>query len=279
MNGVKLVEGDDYFALNGSTVVLSSAASLGDSIAVVSYYQFQATGHYTKAESDSRYLSAAATTPLTSFLRTPNYGISSTSDSLSTELTAAAVGQQGVGVKAYGRSMATFGGDLHLIADNRGVGGGHKFYSWNGTSLTNYGGFDSSGRFTSPNSPKFMAYGNNGQISYGNGAEFVLGQTQVNIGGHYNTSNGRFTAPIAGYYHFSYGAYVYQEVQLSFKRNGTDFSPSDTIGLCTVEVSKINGISIGIYLNANDNVSFGYRSGYSGSIYQSHSWFSGFLVG
>jgi hypothetical protein len=200
MNGIRLIESDDYFATNGSTVVLTAAANAGDSIVVVCYYQFQATGHWTKAESDARYLTAAGTTPLTSFLRTPNYGVSSTGDNLSAELTAAPIGQQGVGVKAYGRSMSTFGGDLHHIADTRGAGGSQKFYGWNGTSLSTFMNIDSSGRVTKPNQPRFFARSNYASNAGPSGV-YVFGTVDLNIGGGYNSSNGRFTAPIGGTYH------------------------------------------------------------------------------
>lgn len=202
INGVRIIESDDYFASNGSTVVLTSAANAGDSIVVVCYYQFQATGHWTKSESDARYLTAAATTPLTGFLRSPNYGISSTADNLATELTAAPVGQQGVGVKAYGRSMSTFGGDLHHIADIRGAGGSQRFYGWNGTSLTNYMNIDSSGRITASNQP-LVTLRQGSTISGALSTQKMTGFTSIlNVGGAWNNTTQRFTCPVSGTYQF-----------------------------------------------------------------------------
>lgn len=56
LNGVKLVLGDDYTASNGTTVVLVSGASVGDSVEVVAFIPRGLSDGYTKPEADSRYL-------------------------------------------------------------------------------------------------------------------------------------------------------------------------------------------------------------------------------
>ena len=69
---------------------------------------------------------------------------------------------------------------------------------------------DSSGRVTQPAKPAFMA-----RRTSQNAAGVVVFDTAViNQGGHYNTSNGRFTAPISGIYVFS--------VALLSDHDGTD---------------------------------------------------------
>lgn len=202
LNGVRLVESDDFFATNGSTVVLAAAASAGDHLAVICYYQFQATGSWTKAESDNRYMTASGGTPMTSYLRTPNYGISSTSDSLSASLEASAfAGEQGVGIKAFGRSVATSGGSILYTADNRGASGAHKFGFWNGTSFTTTMNIDSVGRMSVPNQICFNAFRTSAYQTTDQ-VPLVWNQTHINRGSGYNTSNGRFTAPITGAYYF-----------------------------------------------------------------------------
>jgi hypothetical protein len=279
LNGIRLVDADDYFAINGSTIVLSTGANLGDSLVVVCYYQFQATGHYTKSESDSRYLSASATTPLTSFLRTPNYGVSSTSDSLSAELTAAAVGQQGVGVKAYGRSMSTVGGDLHMIADSRGAGGGHKFYSWNGTTLTTVATIDSAGRMTRPQTPCFDVASS---VGAADGSVQTYNTTWLNIGGSF--SNNRFTAPVTGNYLFNAATIKNNSNasavgRLYLRKNGTTLYNSRHLRLSEGSSYGDGSCTWIVQLNANDYVDV-FMNGNAGSHASvEYTWFNGFLIG
>ena len=62
---------------------------------------------------------------------------------------------------------------------------------------------DSSGRILTPARPSFFAYrsANFGSGS-GAGTTIVFDTTQHNVGGHYSTSTGKFTVPIAGVYLF-----------------------------------------------------------------------------
>ena len=139
---------------------------------------------------------------------------------------------------------------------------------------------DSSGRMTRPYHPAFMVAGSGGSTAYGNAAEFNIGTNVVyNVGNGYSTSTGRYTAPIAGFYQFSYGVYSYVAGQIAFKKNGSTWALQDSIGLFTIGAAAIGGTTLYISLAAGDYVSYGWRDGYSGNIYHSHSWFSGHLVG
>ena len=64
---------------------------------------------------------------------------------------------------------------------------------------------NSAGIVRMPNIPAFKARGiTSGTWASGN--IIINGTIDYNNGGHYNASNGKFTAPIAGYYHFWYGS-------------------------------------------------------------------------
>jgi hypothetical protein len=54
-NGVLLKPGTDYAATTGTSVVLTTAASLNDIIEIVVYDTFGVANTYTKTESDTRY--------------------------------------------------------------------------------------------------------------------------------------------------------------------------------------------------------------------------------
>lgn len=290
LNGLRLSDGEDYTAVDGTNIILTSAASVGDSIFAIYYNVFLSSSSYTKAEADARYLTASATTPLTGFLRTPNYGVSSTSDSLSTELTATTPGQVGTGVKAYGRSMATYGGDLHHIADTRGAGGSQRFYGWNGTSLTTMMNIDSSGRVTKPLQPGFEARVSGlSNVSLSGGAEHLItfNTTSTNRGGNYNTSNYRFTAPVAGFYSFTVCAQINGinntswAYNLQLRRNGSHVA-GPYLGSANLGYDGGTTAAI-IYLNANEYVEAWMRANTSCTMEYGASdgrWlFTGSLIG
>ena len=73
LNGVKLVNGDDYTATNGTTFTLTSAAVSGDVVEAVSYIPRGLSDGYTKAEADAKYPVKPTGTPNGSkFLRDDN---------------------------------------------------------------------------------------------------------------------------------------------------------------------------------------------------------------
>ena len=56
-NGVRLVDGTDYTATDGTSITLTSAAESGDEVVVISYATFQAADVYTKADADAEFVS------------------------------------------------------------------------------------------------------------------------------------------------------------------------------------------------------------------------------
>ena len=81
---------------------------------------------------------------------------------------------------------------------------------------------DTGGRVTMPNQPSFLARGITGQPAVG--SVFVFNGTDYNRGNHYSTSNGRFTAPVDGFYMFTchvMGDSTNNRLMIRLFKNGT----------------------------------------------------------
>ena len=61
-NGVRLVDGSDYTATNGTSIALTNTAVSGDEVVVISYATFQQADHYNKTESDVRFINTTGDT-------------------------------------------------------------------------------------------------------------------------------------------------------------------------------------------------------------------------
>lgn len=62
LNGVRLVNADDYTASNGTSVVLSSGAAAGDTVEIVAFIPRGLSDGYLKAEADSRFVNVTGDT-------------------------------------------------------------------------------------------------------------------------------------------------------------------------------------------------------------------------
>jgi hypothetical protein len=287
LNGIKLVEGDDYFATNGSTVVLNSGAAVGDYLQVVSYNQFGVANTYTKTETDARYMVASGANPMTSYLRTPNYGVSSWSDSATASLEASVgSGEQGVGVKTFGRSVATYGGDVLYTADTRGAGGRHRFGYWNGTTFTSSMNIDAGGRVTKPLQHAWAAEFPGFTCTTASTVYYPSYSTPaLNVGGGFNASTGKFTVTVSGVYVLfaSYlragTAYVFRG---RFYKNGSTFTAGEmrTTEAFTGYNDSCTHAQL-IYANAGDWIGFGISCDTAnGPIYNGgYNFFHGYLLG
>lgn len=167
----------------------------------------------------------------------------------------------------------------HVDVTNQGYIGFRDGATTFGYDTTERMRIDNVGRVTMPYQPAFNAYRTDGGQTTTAGSTFAFNVTGMNIGGHYSTSTYRFTAPVAGVYHFSAGVYRNSSGERwGFAKNGTH--PRQQIGFVAQTVSeRQNSVSLTDYLNAGDYVTVREWSGQSYLWWGSHSWFSGFLVG
>jgi hypothetical protein len=95
-------------------------------------------------------------------------------------------------------TMSSFGGTLGILGSTNNI---PVDLMTNGVSRMR---IDTSGRITTPFQPAFTAYG--GSVVSVSISNYVLAltATMTNRGSHYNTSNFRFTAPVAGTYLFAH---------------------------------------------------------------------------
>ena len=112
------------------------------------------------------------------------------------------------------------------------------------------------GQVTQPAQPSFAAYKNQGSYSLNNQI-FPLDSVKHNIGSHYNTSNYRFTAPVAGRYLFTFYSIInsqinsgYYEIKVNNSAGNGQSVHFTTINTSWDHVSSSHLLN----LNANDYV-------------------------
>ena len=133
---------------------------------------------------------------------------------------------------------------------------------------------DASGRVTMPLQPAFWAYSTVTAATW-TATNIIFDAAPVNRGSCYNTTNGRFTAPVAGFYVF--GAMIQNQsstayMEIEFRVNGA--KAYDT------QVGQQNGYKVPLVaayqLSAGDYVNIGVVNG---TAYGDYTSFYGYLVG
>jgi len=189
--------------------------------------------------------------------------------------------------QAYGSAIRSAWSDVSARQANL------RFYTRNGSTFGERMRIDSNGYVTKPSTPAF-SYG--AYTTYdvsGTGTQTVSTSTvwnnssyvhlNYNNGSHFNASNGRFTAPVAGIYRFDYRCgvadhnsgyfwwYIYKNSTAIAYWQSTQgkSSGSDDVALASLHVY--------VNLAANDYIEVKWANNYvSGTVYYPH--FSGALV-
>ena len=143
------------------------------------------------------------------------------------------------------------------------------------------------------NQPRFSAYSNNGNGTYsGFSSPVVMNSTLYNVGSHYSTSTGAFTAPVTGHYRFSMvvwnnGAVADLSMWYRTSNSGAwdDIAPYKLLGTAPNGDETIWRSELGLghptfdlYVPANWQIAFGPRGGGTVTIYRAHTYFSGELI-
>lgn len=147
---------------------------------------------------------------------------------------------------------------------------------------------DSSGRVTMPSQPAFHAFLTNTTSFAAGISARTLDNVQFNIGNHFNTSTGRFTAPVLGTYVFYCNislnsstqtqAYISAELYL----NGNRQYVGGWVNRVTASNSYLKvGTSYMIRLNPGDYVQLGCEIHQTENVIggSGHTYMTGYLVG
>lgn len=156
---------------------------------------------------------------------------------------------------------------------------------WQDAAGSTIARIDFMGRQTLSNQPRFQAFGASG-TSGTSGQDWIFPSTYVNVGSYYNTSNGRFTAPITGTYIFYWsniGNNQNTVYRYFLRKNGSNFADTHLRLDSGTAAYKDNGdrkvmmnLASGDYINIyfmSDNGSSSYNVADS-----QYPWFGGYLL-
>ncbi|MDC3221886.1 complement C1q domain-containing protein, partial [Planktomarina sp.] len=146
---------------------------------------------------------------------------------------------------------------------------------------------DSAGRVTMPYQPAFSARSPSGGTNYDGGTDtarnLLFASIITNNGSHYNTSNGRFTAPVTGHYYFAFNLLWDDSYNgtgyFSIRKNDTDhraYSYIQDNGSYPYGYLQFSGSAV-VQLNANEWVTC--YANIPGIHVGGESNFTGFLIG
>lgn len=243
LNGIKLVNGDDYTAANGINFTLTSGAAVGDAVECVAYFPRGLSDGYTKAETDARHVLKSGDT----ITGTLNVVGTTWNNATGGDFLVKNSSVVGAAITAVPTSSAfPAGWSWYSGSTNAAIGDG-AFGAWNHTTQDWAMRFDQAGRAKFNKQPVCVIGCQNADINWNMG-------DVINFGGNgsyastkivdnyssYNFSTGRYTAPATGNYFISATA------------NGRNYNG----GVPRARIRK-NGASVGgdIHLRGNSGIS------------------------
>ena len=149
------------------------------------------------------------------------------------------------------------------------------------------------GYVTKSYQPSFMAYGNSSWTDLNAGTNltpYVFPNTAHNIGSHYNTTSGKFTAPVTGVYQFHWNIFCASPtnqttaatIEFYVRKNSSNVSRlHNKKGYGNMgDDQQVVNLSVIEQLSAGDEISINaYAYNVQWRIYGGHSTFSGALIG
>ena len=184
------------------------------------------------------------------------------------------------------------GGDRRPAAYGQKFGG-HYFYgdnsstAWSAqqqiTSMQVNMNITSQGYVRKQYQPAFDAVRTAGTVPDSANQRIVFNSALTNVGGHYNTSNGYFTAPTAGTYFFSmHGMNNNQLAWYNFRKNNSVINPQHGAYMTNGSDWSAVSMTIVIVLAANDTIAVYTGSSNSVGMYgtgNNHNGFCGYMLG
>ena len=305
VNGVLLTDTTDFTATNGNSVTFTVALLLNDEVTVISLKTFTVADHYNKTEADTLLAAKATNTalalkaPIASPSFTGNVGVGTSSseatlhvskqvaagsDNLALKLhnpTNAIDARVGIGFHVNANTGSNWDG-AYIQSGNSGANSGDlRFGRVTDNTLTEAMRIDAAGIVTKPSQPAFRVCKDTGDTT--STGYIVWNASKINVGGHYSTSTGKFTAPVAGNYYFAVRALTASATQnniwIGINHNGNSVLQTYH---SHINHSNISGEAV-ITMAANDYVQT-YWGG-TGSIHTGgtnhhiYSFFQGHLIG
>lgn len=141
--------------------------------------------------------------------------------------------------------------------------------------------WDTSGRVSLPYQPAFQAFVSSSGTTYAAPSTIIFDNVTYNVAGRsvgYNASNGKYTAPVAGVYHFHFQTWKINSSNLVVRplKNGSDLTDTFWMYNASAQLSESNTIQFTVYMSAGDTMEINVYAGTCGGDYCN---FGGFLLG